>query len=142
MNKIAGIVKDIKKTNVVTYIDVKCGETSLRLIKFKVPIWLSIGDKIYCKFQEASVCVSKECPGKISIENRVSVMLKDVRKNGSLCELTFESSMGDVVSLITIEAYDNLGLEVDCEATMLLRGVDISIEPIFYNLEHNMQINF
>jgi ABC-type molybdate transport system ATPase subunit len=130
MNFIEVTVKDIKKTDVVTYIDVECGKTPLRLIKFKVPQWLSIGDKINCKFQEASVCVSKECPGKVSIENRISAKLKDVRQSESLCELTFESDIGDVVSLITNDAYDNLGLVLECKATMLLRGVDINIEPI------------
>jgi len=130
MNSIAVTVKDIKITDIVTYIDVECGDTALRLIKSKAPNWLSKGDRVNCKFKEASVCVSKECPGKVSIENRVAAKLKDVRKNDSLCELTFESGLGEVVSLITTQAYDNLGLELECDATMLLRGVDINLEPL------------
>lgn len=129
MNKIPAVVEAIEKTDIVTYIHVKAGETDMRLIKHKCPSWLSAGDKVYCTFQEGAVCVSKECPGKVSIENRLPATLKGVRRNASLCELTFENELGDIVSLITTQAFDELGLEVGCEATMLLRGVDINIAP-------------
>ncbi len=130
MNKLVGEVKEIKKMDVVTYIDVDIEASAVRLIKFKVPAWLSVGDRVSCEFQEASVCVSKECPGNVSIENRIPSTLLDVRKSNSLCELTFLSEIGKVVSLITTEAYESLALEKDCRATMLLRGVDINLEPI------------
>jgi len=130
MNHIQAVVKEIRKTDVVTYIDVACGETHLRLIKYKVPSWLVLGDKVDCTFQEVSVCVSKECPGKVSVENKLPVQLKEVRESESLCELTFESEIGTVVSLITKNAYEELDLVPDCDATMLIRGIDINIEPL------------
>lgn len=132
MNQKEAIVTGITKTDVVTYINLRCGDADLRLIKFKAPTWLSQGDTIKCKFQEGSVCVSKECPGEVSIENKLPATLKTVRQNASMCELTFQSDMGKVVSLITQEAYDSLGLKLECEAIMLLRGVDISIEPLLH----------
>jgi len=130
MNKLVGKVKEIKVMDVVTYIDVEIKGSGLRLIKFKAPKWLSVGDTVYCQFKEASVCVSKECPGKVSIENRIPSTLIDVRKSESLCELTLESEIGVVVSLITTDAYENLVLEKECEATILLRGIDITLEPL------------
>lgn len=129
MNRVSAVVTTIEQKDVVTYIHVASGETSLRLIKSKCPTWLSPGDKVFCTFQEGSVCVSKECPGKVSIENRLPATITTVRQNDSLCELTFESAMGPVVSLITAEAFDELGLEEGSSATMLLRGIDIRLEP-------------
>lgn len=130
MNKIPAVVESIEQTDVVTYIHVRTGETGMRLLKHKCPAWLNLGDKVFCTFQEGSVCVSKECPGKVSIENRLPATLKGVRHNGSLCELTFEERhMGDIVSLITQEAFEELGLEVGGGATILLRGIDINIDP-------------
>jgi ABC-type molybdate transport system ATPase subunit len=129
MNKIAGVVADIEQTDIVTYITLQCQDTSIRLIKTKVPAWLGVGEHVYFTFQEASVCVSKECPGKVSIENRVPGKLEKVRSKDSLCELTFESDIGKVVSLVTEKACLELGLEEGCRATMLLRGVDIHLEP-------------
>lgn len=133
MNKIEAVVTEIKKTDVVTYIYVKSGEVDLRLIDYKAPSWLSKGDTVNCKFLEAAVCVSKECPGRVSIENKLPVILKDMRQSESLCELTFDTEMGRVISLITQEAYDDLGLELECDATMLVRGVDIKIEPLLFS---------
>jgi len=129
VNKVSAVVTMIEKKEVVTYIHVESGDTSLRLIKSKCPNWVQPGDKVYCTFQEGSVCVSKECPGKVSIENRIPASVKSVRRSHSLCEVTFESELGTVVSLITDEAFDELGLEEGCAATMLLRGVDIGLEP-------------
>ncbi|WP_345969306.1 MULTISPECIES: TOBE domain-containing protein [Sulfurimonas] len=129
MNKIAAVVTDIERTDIVTYITLQCNETQIRLIKTKTPVWAGVGDKVCFSFQEASVCVSKECPGKVSIENRIPGTLKKIRSKDSLCELTFESDIGTVVSLITEKACHELGLEVGCDATMLLRGVDIHLEP-------------
>jgi len=135
VNQIAAIVKEIENTEVVTYIRVEIGEATLCLIKPKKPEWLSVGDRVTCTFQETSVCVSKECPGKVSIENRLPATLKEVRRGASLCELTFESEMGEVISLITSNAYDTLGLTKGCEATMLLRGLDVNVEPILVPME-------
>lgn len=142
MNQIEATVVGIKKTDIITYIDVSCGETALRLIKSKAPTWLSKGDKVNCDFKEASVCVSKECPGEVSIENRISATLRDVRKSESLCELTFDSGLGKVISLITADAYENLGLELECKATMLLRGVDIKISPVVESLLSATRIKY
>ncbi len=136
MNQVVATVEEIEKTDTITFLHLNSGEAKIRIIKHKAPKWLSVGDKVYCKFQEAAVCVSKGCAGNISIENKLPATLKDVRKSSSLCELTFESQMGKVVSLITCSAYDNLELEKGCKATMLLRGVDINVEPV---LEQKMQ---
>lgn len=130
MNKIAAKVKGIEETDIVSHIHVSVGTAQINLIKHKTPQWLSVGDDVYCTFQEASVCVSKDCPGRVSIENRLPATVKNVRKSSSLCELTFESEIGKVVSLITSHAYEDLELEEGCCATMLLRGTDIGLEPL------------
>lgn len=134
MNKISARVEAIEETDIVTYIHVQIGDTPISLIKSKTPEWLGVGDKVYCTFQEAAVSVSKDCPGKVSIENCLPATLKDVRKSDSLCELTFESGIGRVVSLITSQAYELLKLEEGCLATILLRALDIHIEPLLVPL--------
>lgn len=129
MNKVKARVNTIEATDVVTYVHLDKGDTTLRIIKSETPYWIKEGEDVICTFREASVCVSRECPGKISIENAVPATLEGVRERASLCELTFDSGLGRVVSLITTKAYENLGLEPGCKATMLLRGIDINLEP-------------
>jgi molybdopterin-binding protein len=135
VNRIDATVKAIEETDVVTYIRVECGDTPVCLIKAKSPEWLAVGDRVCCTFQEASVCVSKDCPGRVSIENRLPATLASVREGASLCELTFESGVGKIVSLITARAYETLGLETGCGATVLLRGVDIHLEPVIVPID-------
>ncbi|MDD2356619.1 MAG: TOBE domain-containing protein [Thiovulaceae bacterium] len=136
MNKVIATVQNIEETDIVTYIHVNSGESAMYLIKSEKPKWLSVGDKVYCNFQEGSVCLSKDCPGKVSIENTLPVTLQNVRRNNSLCELTLNNSdFGDIISLITANAYDKLDLQEGCKATMLLRGIDIKLEPLLENLK-------
>lgn len=137
MNQLTAVVKAIEETDVVTYIHLGIGGATLSVIKSKTPEWLSVGDKVNCAFQEVSVSVSKECPGKVSIENRLPATLKEIRQGASLCELTFESEVGEVVSLVTSRACELLELTKGCRATMLLRGVDISVEPVLAASNHN-----
>jgi molybdopterin-binding protein len=89
-----------------------------------------VGDVVQCNFQEASVCVSKDCPGHVSIENKVPGVLKETRSSDLLCELSFDSAIGKIVSLISSQSYDDLQLEQGSEATILIRGIDISLEPV------------
>lgn len=129
MNKFTAVVTGIEKTDIVTYITLECNDIPVRLIKTKTPVWAGVGDSVYFTFQEASVCVSRDCPCNVSIENRIPATLQSVRRGESLCELTFESDMGRVVALITAHAYDDIGLAEGCKATILIRGIDINVEP-------------
>jgi len=135
MNKLVATVDEIEERGIVTYIRLNSSSTIITIIKSKTPKWIGVGDRVHCKFQETSVSVSKDCQGKISIENRLPGILKEVRENNSLCELTFESDIGNIISLITSRAYNSLELSKGCKATILLRGVDIKIEPILLPIE-------
>ena len=80
MNKVIATVQNIEETDIVTHIQVNCGESVMYLIKSQRPQWLSVGD---------------------------------------------------IISLSTATAYEKLELQEGCPATMLLRGIDIKLEPIF-----------
>ena len=129
MNKISAVVTSVEDMGIVTYITLQVAETDIKIIKSKAPTWLQAGDLVYFTFQEFSVCVGKACNGKVSIENRIPAVLSSVRKNHSLCELTFDSKIGEVVSLMTQSAFEELELEDGYKATILLREIDINLEP-------------
>jgi len=129
MNQIEAKVESIQDLGVVSYVYVQSAQMKLKIIKSKVPQWLDVGDTIYCNFQEASVCVGKDCTKQVSVENCLPAALKSIRKSEPLCELTFDSDMGEVVSLITTDSLNLLDLKSGDNATMLIRGIDINLEP-------------
>lgn len=129
MNKISAVVTSIENMEIVTYITLQVGEIDIKIIKSKAPKWLQTGDPVYFTFQEFSVCVGKACNGKVSIENRIPAVLNSVRKKHSLCELTFDSKIGEVVSLMTQSVFEELELENGYKANILLREIDIDLEP-------------
>lgn len=129
MNKIAAVVKSIDDMEIVTYITLEINNIEIKIIKPKAPQWLSVGDNVYFTFRELSVCVGRACNGKVSIENRIPATLTQIRINGLLCEVKFDSEIGEVVSLITQNSFDELQLDVDSNVTILLREIDINLEP-------------
>lgn len=139
MNQILAVVETIQESDLFTYIGVKNSEMPLNLIKSKKPSWLNIGDEVFCKFQEARVSVSKECSDKVSIENSIPATIRQVRKNDLLCELTLDSEIGEVVSLITSKSYASLDLQEGLSVNILLKGIDISLEP---NMDSMMNKDF
>jgi len=129
MNQIEAVVKELDKQEIISYITVDINDTELRIIKSEIPNWIEVGSKVTLNFKEASVCVSKKCPGTISIENKIKGKVEQIRANSSLCELTFESAIGKITALITQTALQSLELEQNDLATMLIRGIDINLEP-------------
>lgn len=131
MNKVIASVKSIDDQQIVVYITLEVNDVEIVLIESKVPQWLKNGEKVYFTFQEVSVCVGKACEGKISIENRIPGILHQVRKKGTMCELTFQSEIGKIVSLMTQKSFEGLQLKEGEKAIILLREIDINLEPYF-----------
>lgn len=129
MNKFTAVVKSVHDMEIVTYITLEVNGVEIMVIKPSIPIWLNVGDRVFFTFREVSVCVGKACNGKVSIENRIPATLHSYRKKGSLCELKFESELGEIVSLMTEKAFNELELDAGSKATILLREIDIAIEP-------------
>ena len=129
MNKIAAVVTSVENMEIVTYITLKVGEIDIKIMKSKAPKWLKVKDNVYFTFPEYSVCIGKACKGKVSIENRIPAVLTSVRENHSLCELKFESKIGEIVSLIPKRTFEELELDDDEKAIILLREIDINLEP-------------
>lgn len=129
MNKITAVVKSVNDMEIVTYITLEVNGVEIMVIKPSIPEWLNVGDRVFFTFREVSVCVGKACNGKVSIENRIPATLHSFRKKGSLCELKFESDLGEIVSLMTEKAFNELELDAGSKATILLREIDIGLQP-------------
>jgi len=129
MNRIPATVKSIDNMGIVSYITVVINGVELQIMKSTIPKWLAQDDTVFITFQELSVCVGTNCDGKVSIENRIPAKLLFTRTKDSLCELVFKSEMGEVVSLMTEKNFYQLKIDIGSEATLLLRDIDISLEP-------------
>lgn len=141
MNRIAAVVKSIEDMEIVSYIMLDINDVKIRIIKSKVPEWLSVGDRVFITFKEMSACIGKACNGKVSIENKIPATPISIRANHSLCEVKFETQIGDIVSLITQHAFDELQLDIGSQVTILLRETDIHLEPCIQTMHMDNLIN-
>jgi hypothetical protein len=141
MNRIVAFVKSIEDKEIVTYITLEVNGIEIRVIKSRVPQWLVKGEKVHLTFQELATCVGKSCDGKVSIENRISSTLSLVRQKGTLCELTMESAIGKVVALMTEKSFKDLQISIGDETIILLREIDINLEPYFESIHIDPLMN-
>jgi molybdopterin-binding protein len=130
MNRYTATVQEIQTLDIITYIHIKINNTTLHVIRQNKPQWIDGGDELECSFQEANVSLSKNCPGRVSIENCLNAKFVSMRQTESLCEITCDSDIGEVVSLITANAFEKLGLQEGDDVTLLLRAVDMKLEPV------------
>lgn len=131
MNRFAANVKAIDNCEIVNHIILEIEGVTLKTIVSKVPAWLTQGDAVYVAFPEVSVCIGKSCKGKVSIENCISALLETHRSKNTLTELVIRSRIGTVVALMTEESFNALELQDGDDLVMMLRGIDIALEPYF-----------
>ncbi|HHD79960.1 MAG TPA: hypothetical protein ENK98_10090 [Epsilonproteobacteria bacterium] len=129
MNKVVAVVTSIEDLEIVTYLTLRAGETSIKVIQPQKPNWLNVHDKVYFKFQEFSVCIGKSCDGKVSIENRIPAVLTSIRAKSSLSVSKFDTDIGEIVSLMPQSAFEELEIVQGDEVMILVSEMDIELEP-------------
>ncbi|HHH37049.1 MAG TPA: hypothetical protein ENK77_00345 [Epsilonproteobacteria bacterium] len=138
MNRFTANVKAIENHEIVKHIILEIDGTILKTIISKVPAWVAEGESVSVAFRELSVCIGTSCEGKVSIENRLSAVLETHRSKNSLTELVLRSRIGTVVALMTEDSFHELELKDGDELIMMLRGIDITLEPHFGRLDKAM----
>lgn len=107
------------------------GDTRLKLLRTELPEWLGVGDTVECHIAEAALSICKgDHNSDVSIENRIDAKVKSVLRGDVLSEVAFESQCGELKSLITTDAYERMAIESGEEVVLLLKAVDIKLNPI------------
>ena len=128
MNTFTAKVEDIRSDEFFSCITVRMNETQLKLLKTEKPLWLSVGDEVECRVQEAAIAICKGAKeGSVSIENHLRGELQYFRKGTVLSEVNVQTPCGPMNSLITTDAFERMELCEGCEVTLLLKAVDIRL---------------
>ena len=131
MNALSATVESIESDDFFSFVYLRTNDTVLKLFQTELPKWLDVGDEVECKIQEASVAICKGDHGDadVSIENHIGATIADYRKGDMLSELTLNAPCGSVRSLISTEAFERMALGTGDSVTMLLKAVDIKLQP-------------
>lgn len=87
---------------------------------------LKVKNDVHVIFKESEVVLARP-PLTISMQNRVSGIIKVLDQGKLLTKVTINSSIGPVVALVTTAAIDQLDLKVNSEIVALIKTNEVML---------------
>jgi len=132
MNKLAGKIKSIKSDEHLSIIEMDVNGDTLKTIIIETEStvgFLKKGTPINLMFKETEVSIAKDFSGKISLQNKMKCIIKEIKKGFLLSSLILDYKGDQISSIITSAAVEQLSLKIGDEVTALVKTNEIIIAP-------------
>lgn len=132
MNSLKGKITNIEVSGNMSLVSISVGELNFKSIVIETPDsvdYLTEGGDILVLFKETEVIIGKGENLAISLRNKMTGRITDLKIGALLARLTIETSAGSIVSLITANAVNNLNLEKGSEVVAMVKTNEILLSP-------------
>lgn len=130
MNILTGHIEKITVSGSLTLIGIKVKDIPMSAIVIDTPEtapYLKEGSAITVVFKETEVIIGKGNTDGISMRNKFKGPIVLVESKELLSKLTIETSVGNISSIITTNAVNQLGLIVGLEVTAMVKTNEIML---------------
>ncbi len=132
MNKLSAKIEDLECEGHLTLIQLRVSSgISLRSITLQTPSrfpkW-SKGESVHVIFKETEVSFSTQGQLPISLQNEIPGSILSIEKSKLLCRITLQTSIGDIVGIISTRATESLSLTVGQRAYAYIKLNEVIIE--------------
>ncbi len=130
MNKLQGQISNIEVNGSITLVTTKVNNVSFTAIIIETPdtaSYLVIGNTISLLFKETEVVIATGSTKNVSLQNQITGTVKNLEKGTLLSKLTVHTAVGDIVSVITTKAVNQLDIEQDTAVTAMIKTNEISL---------------
>jgi molybdopterin-binding protein len=128
MNKIKGIISDIQSDNGLSLINLKCGDQRMKSIVINhqdgTPGY-QVGESVVIMFKETEVFIGKGWDQEISLRNQFRGIIKSVNQGKILAEVVIECGIGELRSVITVDATSDLSLATGDKVTAMIKTNEV-----------------
>ena len=114
MNSLKGEIEAIDVNGNLTLVGIKVGECHFKSIVIETPEtvdYLHVGSKVNVLFKETEVIIGLGENMRISLRNKMISTITAIEKGKLLAKLVMQTNAGEVISIITSNAVDNLDLK-------------------------------
>ena len=128
MNTFKGVISEIKSTRELSIIYVHVGTDTFKSIiinNSNHDPGLVKGQDIKVMFKESEVFLGKGWKHKISLQNQLFGKVSKIKQGEIIAEVTIETEIGTIVSIITMDAVNNLKLSQQDEVTAMIKTNEI-----------------
>ena len=134
MNKLQGQITKIETSGNLSIVHVSITEQiKLKAIVVERPetaLYLREGNEIAMLFKETEVVMGTDAIHVISLQNKISGVIKKVEKGALLSKVVLESGAGDIISLISTNAVNQLDLKVGMNAMAMIKLNEVMISTV------------
>lgn len=130
MNVLAGKIDSLTVKNTLTLVYINVASARLCAIVIDTPEtapYLKTGNPINVIFKETEVIIGVGNDQQISLQNRLVGQVTSVESGDLLSKLTINTPAGDVVSIITTNAVNQLNIVIGKEVTAMIKTNEVML---------------
>mgnify|MGYP003677937233 FL=1 len=130
MNNLKGNIESITVQEKMSLVKVKSGQVLFTVIVIDTPesaSYLKEGNTVNLIFKETEVIIGRGTAFAISLQNRIVGKLKFIRSGALLSKLVVDTELGEIASIITSNAVNDLGLLVGDEVTVMVKTSEMML---------------
>lgn len=124
MNIFKGTISNIKTSGSLSLVEVNVDGIIFKSIIIDTPetaFYLKINNDVKIIFKEAEVVISKGNLENISLQNKVSGLIIKIEKDELLSKITLKTKIGEIRSIITTDAVEQLVLKNGDEVVAMVK---------------------
>lgn len=131
MNILKGTIQNLSVSGNLTLLRIGVNDSLITAIVIDTPETssnLKVNNPITVIFKETEVIIGKGDTSQISMRNQFKGIIKSVESKELLSKLTIETSVGDITSIITSNAVNQLDLAYGVEVTAMVKTNEIMLQ--------------
>lgn len=131
MNSLNGHIKEVQVNGSLSLVTVALSDqilfTTIIIETPETVSYLSAGHLVKVLFKETEVIIGKDIKHLISLQNRIRGVIKRIDRGLLLSKLLISTPVGEISSIITTNAVDQLGLEEELVVWAMVKTNEIML---------------
>ena len=128
MNSLKGEIEHIDISGNLSLVGIKVGDCQFKSIVVETPEtvdYLRIGGEVDVLFKETEVIIGIGDNMQISLRNKMISTITSIEKGKLLAKLVLQTNAGEVISIITSNAVENLNLKEGLQVMAMVKTNEI-----------------
>jgi len=131
MNSLKGHIKEVQVNGSLSLVTVELSDQILfKAIIIETPetaSYLTVGHLVKVLFKETEVIIGKDIKHLISLQNQLTGVIKRIERGLLLSNILINTPVGDISSILTTNAVDQLGLEEELTVCAMVKTNEIML---------------
>jgi molybdopterin-binding protein len=130
MDRFQATISDIKNVDDLNIVTFDFNGVELKMMSLELQKDIKVGTKVILNTKTTSISFAKDFAGEISISNKLKATIKEYKVGELLCSVKL--SIGELIfeTIVSVEVFDKLDLQIGDEVTAFIKASDLSISEV------------